>query len=280
MKKIIAANYKMMGSEASLTTLISALNHSQHTVIICPPFPYLSVLKPLLEKQQFFLGAQNLCEAEKGAFTGEVSAAMLSDIGVRYVIVGHSERRTLFHEDNDLVAKKFIHAIASGLIPILCVGETLAEREHGQTEAVIAAQLDAVFSDNQPPRQATPATPPLEGNYLRRQDHNSPPEEGCPKGGVVDPAHFLIAYEPVWAIGTGKSASVDIAEAVHRFIRDYFKKKSFATLPPILYGGSVNAKNAADFFASDLIDGALIGSASLDAEQFNTMLSLVIPAQG
>lgn len=197
--------------------------------VLCPPYPYLTQVGSLLQGSNLKLGAQNVALEVSGAFTGEVAAEMLSDVGCQYVIVGHSERRTYYHEDNALVAGKFAAVRRAGLTPILCVGETREQRDQDLTRDVVGAQLDAVLKT---------------GDNLR---------------GAV------IAYEPVWAIGTGLSASPKQAQEVHAFIR--------ARIPgsdelPILYGGSLKPDNAAEMLAMQDIDGGLIGGASLDAGQF------------
>jgi len=223
-----------MGNRASIQLLRDSFSTNNKATIICPPFPYLAELKEPLEKLGIRLGAQNLNEHDKGAFTGEVSAQMLKDIGCEFVLIGHSERRTLFKETDAIIALKFHSAINAGLTPILCVVETAQERAADHTTAVITKQLDAVFS------------------------------EGFPS---VD---FIIAYDPVWAIGTGNSASPEQADEVHQLIRAYLGSQN-ATVK-IVYGGSVNAKNAAHFLEKKSIDGALIGSASLDPAQFSVIL--------
>jgi triosephosphate isomerase len=191
-------------------------------------------------------GAQNISQFDAGAYTGEVSGAMLVDFGCRYAIVGHSERRTLFGETSEIVAQKYAAALKAGLTPILCVGETLQQRESGTTETVIAAQLDAVTS----------------------------------RCGVQSLAHAVIAYEPVWAIGTGKTASPEQAQAVHAYIRGRIggEDASIAERVQVLYGGSVKAANAGQLFAMKDIDGGLIGGASLDAHEFAAICQAARPA--
>ncbi len=203
---------------------------------VCVPFPYLAQAQQLLRGTSVKWGAQNVHQLDKGAYTGEVAAAMLCDFGCRYVIVGHSERRSLYGETSHLVAEKFAAAQKTGLLPILCVGETLAQRENGSTEAVVAEQLDAVIK------------------LL----------------GVKSLSNAVLAYEPVWAIGTGKTASPQQAQAVHAFIRQRIAglDGQVAQTLCILYGGSVKAANAVELFAMPDIDGGLIGGASLDAEEF------------
>ena len=229
---LVAANWKMNGSRAFAEDFFVALDLEGvgAQVVICPPFPYLSLVGGKVKTVA--LGAQNLSQEAFGAFTGEVSAAMLGDCGVRYVIVGHSERRALYGESNELVARKFIAAQEAGLVPILCVGESLQERESGHTLDVIAGQLQAV-------REAA-------------------------SGAVWSKA--VIAYEPVWAIGTGKTATPEQAQQVHEFIRAQLGDAGAEV--QILYGGSVKGSNAESLFAQPDIDGALVGGASLDAEDF------------
>jgi len=203
---------------------------------VFPPFPYLPKVQKLLQGSSISWGAQTLHPSPKGAFTGEVSAAMLLDFGCHYVLVGHSERRILFGESDGDVADRFDAALEAGLEPVLCVGETLDKRESGLTHQVINDQLDAVLE----------------------------------KSGIDSFASATIAYEPVWAIGTGKTASPEQAQEIHAFIRDKLSAHDdiIAGQIRILYGGSVNPSNAADLFARKDIDGGLIGGASLKAEDF------------
>lgn len=239
-RKLVAGNWKMHGSlaenEGLLVGILAGIAGVKTDVAVCVPFPYLAQAQAKLAGSAIALGAQNLSQHGKGAFTGEVSAAMLREFGCKYVIVGHSERRALFGESDEAVAEKFVAAQAAGLIPILCVGETLGERESGVTEAVVARQLDAVIV----------------------------------KSGVGALADAVVAYEPVWAIGTGKTATPEQAQAVHAFIRG-----KIAALDPavaqgliIQYGGSMKASNAAELLSQPDIDGGLIGGASLVAEEF------------
>jgi triosephosphate isomerase len=240
-KKLVAGNWKMFGSLAENAALLDAVRAGAPAggsveAAVCVPFPYLAQVQQSLSGSAVTWGAQNLSEFTKGAYTGEVSGAMLRDFGCRYVIVGHSERRTLYGEDSDLVARKARAALDAGLVPIVCVGETLAEREGGVTERVVGEQLDA-------------ATGVLGADGLSR----------C-----------VIAYEPVWAIGTGLTATPEQAQAVHAFIRERVAKldAKVASNLLILYGGSVKANNAATLFAMSDIDGGLIGGASLVAADF------------
>ncbi|HEX4329282.1 MAG TPA: triose-phosphate isomerase [Burkholderiales bacterium] len=239
-RKFVAGNWKMNGSLAANGELVAGLasalaGFAAADVAVCAPALYLPQVAELVKGSNIALGAQNASEHASGAYTGEISCAMLKEFGVRYVIVGHSERRALFGESNAQVAAKYAAVLAAGLVPILCVGETLAEREAGATEAVVAGQLDAVLS------------------------------LGVEKlgGGVV-------AYEPVWAIGTGKTASTEQAQAVHAFIRAriWAQSTNVATAVRILYGGSVKANNAQALFACPDIDGGLVGGASLQAQEF------------
>ncbi len=238
---MVAGNWKMHGSTDMVETLLGGVmaglgDDMPVDVAVFPPAPYLSQVQALAAGSRVEWGGQTLNPNEQGAFTGEVSGAMLADFGCRYVLVGHSERRTLFGETDTDVAARFEAAGRAGLTPVLCVGETQAQREAGETEAVVAAQIDAVL-------------------------------ERC---GIAAMADALVAYEPVWAIGTGLTASPEQAQAVHAFIRDKLSALD-ATIGGqirILYGGSVKSSNAADLFARDDIDGALVGGASLTAEDF------------
>ena len=238
---LIAGNWKMNGSRSSIRELLDGVKAGAGDVksaelAVCAPFPYLADVQEQLTGSAISWGAQNLSTEEKGAFTGETSAAMLLDFGCKYVIVGHSERRSLYGEDDALVAQKFAVARKVGLKPILCVGETLEERESDVTEEVVARQLDAVIA--------------LEG-----------------AGALAD---GVIAYEPVWAIGTGKTATPDQAQSVHAFIRAKLAgvDAGVADKVQILYGGSMNPGNAAELLAMADIDGGLIGGASLKADDF------------
>jgi triosephosphate isomerase len=237
-KKLVAGNWKMHGSLAENAALLAALKPALEGIeaVVCVPFPYLAQAQAVLTGSSIAWGAQNLSDQTKGAFTGEVSASMLLDFGCRYVIVGHSERRSLYGESNELVASKYVAAQAAGLTPILCVGESLDEREGGVTESVVARQLDAVIKI----------------------------------AGVASLAKAVVAYEPVWAIGTGKTASPEQAQAVHAFIRGKVGTldAGVANQLVIQYGGSVKAANAAELMAQPDIDGGLIGGASLVADEF------------
>jgi triosephosphate isomerase (TIM) len=245
-RPIVAGNWKMHGSRADNARLIEALTaqypaKTPAQCIVCPPTVYLFEVGRLLRDSSIELGAQSVCAEGGGAYTGEVSAAMLKDVGCTYVIVGHSERRALYGEDNVLVARKFAAAQSKSLIPILCVGEQLSDRESGLTNEVIAKQLDAVL-------------------------------ELC---GASAFTNAVIAYEPVWAIGTGRVASPEQAQEVHAFIRARIATRDakIAAEARILYGGSVKAGNAAELFAMADVDGGLIGGASLKAEEFLAILA-------
>jgi triosephosphate isomerase len=204
---------------------------------VCVPYPYLQSVQNLLKNTNVAWGAQNISHYEKGAYTGEISASMLNDFECRYVIVGHSERRMLFLEDSDTIAKKYAAVQRAGLTPILCVGETLEQREAGTTELIIEEQLTAVIKF----------------------------------AGIESLQKAVIAYEPIWAIGTGKTASPQQAQDVHSFIREGIAKQNANNIAKeltILYGGSVKANNAIELFAMPDIDGGLIGGASLVANEF------------
>ncbi|HFD81611.1 MAG TPA: triose-phosphate isomerase [Gammaproteobacteria bacterium] len=238
---LVAGNWKLNGSLDSIKQLVSGIlagigDTGDTAVAVCPPFVYIPLVSELLQGSKVALGSQDVSDQDSGAFTGEVSGPMLKEFGCRYAIVGHSERRALYAEDDEFTARKFAAARRAGLTPILCVGETLEEREQGITEDVVARQLDAVIE--------------LEGI-----------------GAIGD---AVIAYEPVWAIGTGKTASPQQAQDVHAFIRGKLAglDGGVAEKVQILYGGSVKGSNAAELFAMEDIDGGLIGGASLVADDF------------
>jgi len=245
-RPLVAGNWKMHGSRAENSALLDALLHGQQAdataeMVVCPPFVYLWEAARSLKETNIGLGAQSVCAEPVGAFTGEVSAAMLKDIGCQYVIVGHSERRAIYKEDDALVARKFVAAQSQSLTPILCVGETLDERDGGRTFDVIQRQLSTVLDVT----------------------------------GVGVFANAVIAYEPVWAIGTGKNATAEQAQEVHAFIRGQLTRtessEGGATIAAgvrILYGGSVKAANAREIFAMPDVDGGLVGGASLKADEF------------
>lgn len=236
-QQMVMGNWKMNGRLESIDILLgelrTLLSESEQTqCAIFPPSIYLPRVQTLLSNSGISWGAQNVYPADSGAFTGELSGPMLQDFKCRYVLVGHSERRHLFGEDENFVAKKFHHAKDHDMIPVLCVGETLTEREQGLTEAVIARQLAAVMRDQDAVFNQT-----------------------------------VIAYEPVWAIGTGKTATVEQAQEVHEFIRGIIAKHASDRVT-ILYGGSVNESNARALFSMPDVDGGLVGGASLNARQF------------
>jgi triosephosphate isomerase len=237
-KKRIFGNWKMNGSLASNTALLDllkqGLGHVDCEIAVCAPAPYLAQLQSLLSGSAVAIGAQDLSVHTSGAFTGEVSGAMLREFGVRYVLVGHSERRQYHAESDELVARKAQAALASGITPVVCVGETLAQREAGETEVVVRRQLSAVVQRN--------------GHCL---------------------SEIVLAYEPVWAIGTGLTATPAQAQAVHAVLRaQLLAATTAAARVPILYGGSMNAANAAELLAQADIDGGLVGGASLKAADF------------
>jgi triosephosphate isomerase len=238
---LVAGNWKMHGSRVMVRELLEGLlagtqKESGADMAVFPPFPYLYDAQAMLKGSSISWGAQNLNPVGQGAHTGEISAGMLLDFGCRYVLAGHSERRTIYGESDEDVADRFEAALAAGIEPVLCVGETLEERERGETESVVDRQLSAVLG----------------------------------RCGIQGFARAVVAYEPVWAIGTGKTASPDQAQAVHAFIRDKFVSQDdiIAGQLRILYGGSVNGSNAAELFAREDIDGGLVGGASLKAEDF------------
>ncbi len=242
---LVAGNWKMNGSLSSIQELLTGIKQGIGTIgegvecAVFPPFVYLAEVERLLSGTAIRWGAQNVSEQPPGAFTGEVATAMLLDFRCTYAIVGHSERRTLYGETDAVVARKFAAARKAGLIPVLCIGELLEERERGVTEEVVGRQLDAVLE--------------LEGI------------EGIKDG--------VIAYEPVWAIGTGKTATPEQAQEVHAFIRSRLAlhDTAIAAATRILYGGSVKGSNAAELFAMPDIDGGLVGGASLNAQEFLTI---------
>ncbi|OGS90745.1 MAG: triose-phosphate isomerase [Gallionellales bacterium GWA2_60_18] len=240
-RKLVVGNWKMHGRLASNHTLLEGVVAGVRELrgadyAVCVPYPYLAQAQAMLRYSNVAWGAQNLSQFEEGAFTGAVAPGMLSDFGCHYVIIGHSERRGLFHESNEIAVAKFVAAQRAGMKPIFCVGETLEEREAGQMEQAVAVQLDAL----------------LDG----------------PGAGAL--ANAVLAYEPVWAIGTGKTASPGQAQEVHAFIRGKVAQHDshIAQSLCILYGGSVKGSNAAELFAMPDIDGGLIGGASLVVDEF------------
>jgi len=240
-RKLVIGNWKMFGrlarNQALLEGVLAGVRDLRNTdCAVCVPYPYLAQAQSLLQGSNVAWGAQNMSHHIEGAYTGEVAAGMLVEFGCKYVLLGHSERRALYHESDETVSMKFEAALKAEIKPVLCVGETLEEREAGITEEVVARQLDAVIS----------------------------------RSGVKALAKAVVAYEPVWAIGTGKTASPDQAQAVHAFIRQRVAKldSQIAQGLCILYGGSVKAANAPELFSMADIDGGLIGGASLVAEDF------------
>ncbi|MEO2066580.1 MAG: triose-phosphate isomerase [Desulfurobacteriaceae bacterium] len=241
---LIAGNWKMNKTVPEAIELVRGLKErlkgvEDRDVLICPPFTALYPVSKELEDSQILLGGQNMFYEEKGAFTGEISPLMLKDVGCSFVILGHSERRHIFGEDDKLINKKVISAVKHGLIPILCVGERIEEREEGRTEEVIEKQV----------------------------------REGLK--GLSPEDEFVIAYEPVWAIGTGKTATPEMAQEVHSFIREILKElfgEEKAGRVRILYGGSVKPENAKGLLEMPDIDGALVGGASLKAESFSAIV--------
>ncbi|MHB8345777.1 MAG: triose-phosphate isomerase [Acidiferrobacterales bacterium] len=240
-RPMVAGNWKMNGTQAEAAALVGqieqGLGEIRHAeLLVCPPFVLIPVVAEWLSGSRLAWGAQNLSAHKSGAYTGEVSGTMLRDFGCSHVIVGHSERRALYGESDEVVAEKFRAAQGVGLVPVLCVGETLAEREAGETETVVGRQLDAVIR----------------------------------LVGIAAMDSAIIAYEPVWAIGTGRTATPEQAQGVHAFIRARLGQVSatVAERQRILYGGSVKAANAQQLFGQPDIDGGLIGGASLDAQEF------------
>src|ERR1700688_4682367 len=247
-RKIVAGNWKMHGSRAANTPLIEAIvatvTSERVGCVICPPHVYLHDAARALHGGAVALGAQDLCAEAVGAFTGEVSGAMLKDVGCTYTLVGHSERRSLFGESSALVARKFAAALAVGLIPILCVGEQLSEREAGRTEGIVAAQLEAITQ----------------------------------LSGVQALAGALIAYEPVWAIGTGRTATPEQAQEVHALIRELLAAKfdsQVAGKGRLQCGGRVKPANAKELLSQPDVDGALVGGACLESKSFAQIVKSV-----
>lgn len=240
-KKLVVANWKMHGNLATNKALLQAyierLSSLENTdVVVCVPYPYLAQAQSMLQNTSIAWGAQNLSKDAVGAYTGEVSAAMLKDFGASYVVIGHSERATAYCESDENIATKFIQAQAHSLTPILCVGETLIEREAGVMQMVVGKQLDTIINAY----------------------------------GAAVFAKSVVSYEPIWAIGTGLAASSDQAQSMHEFIRGKVAMldKTAATSMKILYGGSVNPQNAVQLFVMQDIDGGLIGKCSLNAQEF------------
>ena len=245
-RKLVVGNWKMHGDITSNQMLLEGiidgvreLNNADY--VVCVPSPYLFQARELLNNTNVSWGGQNVNQHEQGAFTGAVAPHMLTDLGCTYVLLGHSERRSLFHETNLTASARFEAAIKAGLTPILCVGETLAERDAGLTEVIVASQMDAVMAT--------------------LDEHEF---------ALAMQLNMAFAYEPVWAIGTGKMASPEHVQTVHEFIRNRIAKRNAeaATKVRIIYGGSLKAKNAEDLFAMPDVDGGLIGGASLLASEF------------
>ncbi len=237
---MVAGNWKMNGSSDSVKELMNGIKagvgEANAEVVVCPPFVYIPSVADAIGDSGIKLGAQNMCDQDAGAFTGEVSGPMLKDVGCEYVIIGHSERRAMYGETDEVTAVKYGAVLKNGLKPIFCIGETLEERESGVTEEVVGRQIDAILNSD----------------------------------GVASLANAVLAYEPVWAIGTGKTASPEQAQEVHAFIRNKIAEqdKVIAEGLRILYGGSMNPGNAAELRSQPDIDGGLIGGASLKAEDF------------
>ncbi len=243
-KVLIAGNWKMNGSRASIKELLDGLKAGAGSVdkaniAVCAPYVYLADVADQLKGSSITWGAQNVSTEASGAFTGEIAAAMIKDFDCTYIIVGHSERRTIYGETDELVAKKLGVVIAAGMTPIFCIGEALEERENGVTEEVVARQIQAVIDMH----------------------------------GVEALARSVIAYEPIWAIGTGKTATPEQAQEVHAFIRNMIASSDAGIAENVIiqYGGSMNAGNAKELLAQSDIDGGLIGGASLKAEDFLTI---------
>ncbi|MEO6117753.1 MAG: triose-phosphate isomerase [Methylotenera sp.] len=245
-RNLVVGNWKMHGNMQSnqllLNSLIKGLSGFENAdYLVCVPSPYLFQARLLLENTNIAWGGQNVNQHEQGAFTGAVAANMLVDLGCTYVLLGHSERRNLFHENNLTAAARFDAAIRAGLTPIMCVGETIAERDAGLTEVIVASQMDAVLAS-------------MGDQEFAKAMH----------------LNMVFAYEPVWAIGSGKTATPEQAQSVHEFIRHRIARRNAeaAAKVRIIYGGSVKAANAEELFAMPDVDGGLIGGASLKAEEF------------
>lgn len=251
-RPLVMGNWKLNGSKAFTQSLVNALKAELADVtgcdvVIAPPVMYLAEAEMALNGCSIALGSQNVDIHTNGAYTGDISAEMLKDFGVKYVIIGHSERRAYHQESNALIAEKFASLKKLGLIPVLCIGETEEENEQGKTQAVCASQIDAIIDSL----------------------------------GVEAFMGAVIAYEPIWAIGTGKSATPAQAQGVHQFIRHHIAKRSEAVAKQVIlqYGGSVNDKNATELFAQPDIDGALVGGASLKADAFANIVKMAEKAK-
>ena len=239
-RSLVIGNWKMNGTLASAQLLakgiIAGLGSADADIVVCVPYIYLPAINELVKDTALGLGSQNIADKASGAYTGEISASMLKEFNTQYALVGHSERRSYYGDTNASVAARYVQAQEQGIIPVLCVGETLEQREQDQTFAVINEQLDAVIN----------------------------------LAGIGSLSKAVIAYEPVWAIGTGKTATDEQAQEVHQYIRQYIaaKDQAIADKVQILYGGSAKPDNAKGLFAQPDIDGGLIGGASLEAESF------------
>ncbi len=251
-KKFVAGNWKMFTTAATARQLATAVRHGlgderRVTVAVCPPAPYLTLVAEALKGSAVALGAQNCYHEKEGAFTGEIGTAMLVDVGCRYVILGHSERRQKLGETDAFINRKVHAALAAGLDVILCLGETLEERQSQRTETVLQTQLNGSLAG-------------LDAAQLR---------------------HVVLAYEPVWAIGTGQNATPEQAQQVHAFLRGQIRQRfgeEAASALPIQYGGSVKPDNAASLFGQADVDGGLIGGASLNADHFLAIVRAALPA--
>lgn len=235
--RYVMGNWKMNGNLNSIHELIQGIHSAKISpnvsCVVFPPFPYLNIVQELLKNSEISLGAQNVFPENSGAFTGEVSGLMLQDVGCKYVLVGHSERRQILAENENLLVKKFHHVKEHDMIPVFCIGETLQEKEQGLTEQVLQKQLSPLL---------------VHADAF---------------------ANAVIAYEPVWAIGTGHAATPDVIQATHAFIRVWLESQGVhAAKLPLLYGGSVNSQNAKTIFSLPDVDGGLVGGASLNAQQF------------
>jgi triosephosphate isomerase len=243
-KSLIVGNWKMHGTAETAANLASQLAEQWNAndsveMIVFPPFVHIPAVANVVAKSAISIGAQNVSEYSAGAYTGETSAEMLVDQGCKYALVGHSERRAMLNESSETVAEKFIAAQNGGLIPILCVGESLQQRQDNQTEEVVSAQIAAVID----------------------------------RAGLQNVCRAVIAYEPVWAVGTGETATPNQAQQVHSVIRAQLGESGIST--PLLYGGSVKAENAAELFAQPDINGGLVGGASLEANEFLNIAKLI-----
>ena len=242
---MVAGNWKMNGTTNSVRELVSGikagLDGQSAEIVVCPPFVYIPTVAAEIAGSAITLAAQNMCDQDAGAYTGEVSGPMLKDVGCEYVILAHSERRAMYGETDEVAASKYGAALKNNLKPIFCIGETLEEREQGITEDVVARQVDAIINAE----------------------------------GVASLANAVLAYEPVWAIGTGKTATPEQAQSVHAFIRGRIADQDagIAEGLRILYGGSMNPGNAAELIAQPDIDGGLIGGASLKSEDFLAIIN-------